>query len=550
MWRTVAKQRVTTRGVRVLLCTAALLLVGQSQAAAQGVPVQLPPIAGARLVRTEQGLVQGAVSGDVLTFKGIPYAAPPIGDLRWKAPIAPPRRAGVYLALDFAAKCIQGSGSNVQGSEDCLYLNVFGPASAGPGTQLPVVMWIHGGAYANGTGNDWDGTSLAKNNGLIVVTINYRLGALGFFAHPGLSSENGGKSGNYGILDQQAAMAWTRANIANFGGDSSNLTIFGQSAGGNSVYTHLASPVAAGLFDKALILSGAYVRNQPSLASAEALGEASGAELGCPGTDSAAVACLRSLPVSDVTRARGTVNNIWSPVLDDYVLTEPSTDVFAAGQFNQVPVISGAAHDEGLPFARGFAMNPLTEANYATRAAEAFPGVTAEAMRGNYPTSTFSTPTRAYATAYGDYRFLCGMLADAQKIATYVPQSWTYQFAQQDPPAFTPDAAPDVWPGSFTPVIGPWSDFHSADNQYWFDLFRPADRTPVNVALSATMRAYFANFAQTGDPNGPGLPAWTPVPASPRTVLNFATPVQPNFDAFTEHKCGYWETVPPSDRLL
>jgi para-nitrobenzyl esterase len=176
--------------------------------------------------------------------------------------------------------------------------------------------------------------------------------------------------------------------------------------------------------------------------------------------------------------------------------------------------------------------------------------VTAEAIRSNYPASSFSTPTRAYATAYGDYRFFCGMMADAQKIAEYVPQSWTYQFAQQDPPVFTPDADSNVWPGAFTPVIGPWGDFHSADNQYWFDLLRPADRSPTNVALSTTMRAYFTNFARTGDPNGPGLPVWTPVASSPRTVLNLATPLQPNFDAFAEHRCGFWETVPPSDRLL
>jgi para-nitrobenzyl esterase len=237
------------------------------------------------LVTTAQGPVQGRLSGNTAVFLGVPYAESPVGARRWKAPAALAVRSGTYTAQEAKSGCTV--------AEDCLYLNIYKPAKASAASKLPVLMYIHGGGLGAGTPNDFDGSALANDNGVVVVTIAYRLGALGFLAHPALTAEAGGSSGNYGMLDQQAAMAWIRANIQGFGGDPANTTIFGQSAGGYSVYTHLASPLAAGLFDKAVVSSGAYMRIQPTLATAETFGQSDASKWGCTGTDAEVLACLR-----------------------------------------------------------------------------------------------------------------------------------------------------------------------------------------------------------------------------------------------------------------
>ncbi len=492
-----------------------------------------PPAAPADplVAKTAQGDVQGAQTGSVIAFKGIPYAAPPMGDLRWKPPVEAPTRVGTYAALAVKAACTA--------SEDCLHLSVYKPASAVPGSKLPVVMWIHGGGLGAGSGNDFDGSTLANDNGLIVVAINYRLGALGFFAHPALTAEGAGTSGNYGMLDQQAAMKWIKANIEGFGGDAANLTIFGQSAGGLSVYTQLASPLAAGLFDKALVFSGGYQRIQPPLATGEALGQTNATGWGCTGTNAAILACLRALPVATARAAPGVVRGVPSALVDGKLLRESTSEAFASGRFNRVPIISGSTQRETANSSRAYAAAPLTTSNWADVTAAAARVVTAAEVSANYDITTYPVPTRAYADAYGDFRFFCGVVADAKSISTYVPASWTYEFAGQT----TVTAVPD-------PINGPFADSHSTDLPFWFGNFADADKTPTKSALSAGMRGYLANFARSGNPNGNGLPLWKTYADNAGKFMSLGAPLTSDVDVATNHRCAFWGTKPASDSLL
>src|SRR5215471_20612922 len=257
--------------------------------------------AGALTVDTDRGLVRGRMVGATTEFLGVPYAAPPVGDLRWRPPQPHARWAGVRDATSFGAHCAQGPSAFgvASASEDCLFLNVFAPARRGDDVEhgAPVMLWIHGGALVVGESNDYDPAMLVAR-GVVVVTINYRLGALGFLAHPALAAESAqGSSGNFGLLDQQAALRWVRRNIREFGGDPGDVTIFGESAGGLSVHAQLASPLAHGLFARAIAESGAYAPNQQSLAGAEAAGSAFATSAGCA---SQTAACLRGLPVSTI----------------------------------------------------------------------------------------------------------------------------------------------------------------------------------------------------------------------------------------------------------
>src|SRR5215471_7966207 len=253
------------------------------------------------LVMTDEGAVRGTQTATLREFLGVPYAAPPVGDLRWRPPQPHARWAGVRDATSFGAHCAQGPSAFgvASASEDCLFLNVFAPARRGDDVEhgAPVMLWIHGGALVVGESDDYDPAMLVAR-GVVVVTINYRLGALGFLAHPALAAESArGSSGNFGLLDQQAALRWVRRNIREFGGDGDNVTIFGESAGGLSVHAQLASPLSHGLFARAIDESGAYMPSQPSLATAEAAGSAFAANAGCA---SQTAACLRGLPVATI----------------------------------------------------------------------------------------------------------------------------------------------------------------------------------------------------------------------------------------------------------
>jgi para-nitrobenzyl esterase len=270
-------------------------------------------------------------------FRGLPYGAPPTERLRWRASQPPPEWHGVRDATVFAPSCPQLPGFTVgPQDEDCLYLNVFTPRL----TDHPVLVWIHGGGFTSGGGRDYDPTTLMAE-GVVVVTVNYRLGALGFLSHPALASSPGGSSGNYGLMDQQAALRWVRFNIEQFGGYADNVTIAGESAGGTAVLAHMVSRRSRGLFRRAIVESGSFALTQRSLASAEADGEAFASSAGCPDQTSE---CLRNLPTDDLLMNFPTV--AIPGVVDGRVLTESIGTALAGGRFARVPILNGTNHEE------------------------------------------------------------------------------------------------------------------------------------------------------------------------------------------------------------
>jgi para-nitrobenzyl esterase len=506
---------------------AAVLGAGAGVAAAAPVSGSSGPV-----VRIGGGLVRGADNGGVSTFLGLPYAAPPTGNLRWRPPQPAAGWSGVRDATTFGPSCPQAPSPFAppgQFSEDCLYLNVYTPAARSSFGGRPVLVWIHGGGLEQDGARDYDGTKLAAD-GVVVVTINYRLGALGFLAHPALASH--GAAGNYGLMDQQAALRWVQRNIARFGGDPGNVTIAGQSAGGLSVLAQMVSPGARGLFQRAIVQSGTFALNQRPLAVAEAAGETFATAVGC--ADQSA-ACLRSAPVSDLVANFG----VEIPgVVDGAVLTQPIGTALARGQFARVPVINGITHDEELLFVDGLKLTvsqgtniplaaPLdgSETTYEADIAQAL-GVSparAAAIAAVYPLSANPTrPDEVFGLAVSDASFACPALqVDRQTAARGVPT-----YAHQ----FNDDAAPGFGLGQAT---------HGAELPYLFDL--PNSPVVLNAgqqALAASMRTDWASFAGTGNPSSRALP-W---PSFNGTRVLSLVPLQSQVttDFAAAHHCSFW----------
>ena len=510
---------------------ATLLTAGSGHAAASPASGNANPV-----VRIDNGLIRGADVAGVYSFLGLPYAAPPTGNLRWRPPQPASSWSGVRDATQFGPSCPQAQVGNPllppgTISEDCLYLNVYAPA-VGSDDQggRPVLVWIHGGGLVQDGARDYDGTKLAAD-GVVVVTINYRLGALGFLAHPALASRPGGAAGNYGMMDQQAALRWVQRNIARLGGDPDNVTIAGQSAGGLSVLAQMVSPGARGLFQRAIVESGTFALNQRPLATAEAAGETFATAVGCPDQSAA---CLRSVPVSDLVSKFG----VEIPgVVDGSVLTQPIGTALARGQFARVPVINGITHDEELLFVDGLKLTvsqgtniplaaPLiSDANYETDIAQAL-GVSparAAAIANVYPLSANPTrPDEVFGLAVSDASFACPALqVDRWTAARGVP-TYAYQFND--------DAAPGFGLGQAT---------HGAELPYLFDLPNmPVTLNPDQQALAASMRTDWARFAGTGDPSSRALP-W---PSFGGTRVLSLVPLQSQVttEFAAEHHCSFW----------
>src|SRR5215471_3203249 len=495
------------------------------------------------VVHTDNGVVRGVAVPGGYAFRGLPYAAPPTGNLRWRPPAPPADWRGVRDATQFAPSCPQPPSTEVPPgpfSEDCLYLNVSTPTlHGGDKAGLPVLVWIHGGGLTVDAGRNYDPAKLAAD-GVVAVTINYRLGRLGFLAHPALASRPGGPAGNYGLMDQQAALRWIRDNIRAFGGNPENVTIAGESAGGLSVLAQMVSPGARGLFEKAIIQSGSFALNQKPLAAAEAAGEAFAAQKGCPDQTAA---CLRSLPVSDLVDP----NFVEIPgIVDGKVLTEPIGTALAAGRFARVPVLNGTNHEEerifvsiGLTVSQGTDVlipgGPLTvtPASYQADIAVAL-GVTATraaAIAAQYPpgNDVFSA-TVAFSTLVGDASFACPALQIDQETSQRVP---TYAYE------FNDDTAPPVFTG---PLLPPPVATHASEEQYLFDLPNAHFPTPLNPdqqALAASMRAAWANFAATGNPASAGVP-WPAFGGSARMLSLVPPQPQLETDFAARHHCAFW----------
>ena len=524
--------------IRFCVTLAALALAAAGATAATAAAAAASGSDSGPIVTTDDGAVRGMTAGTVDEFLGIPYAAPPTGNLRWRPPQPPAEWQGVRDATQFAPSCPQPPSPFAPPgpfSEDCLYLNVYTPVPhTGDEDGLPVLVWIHGGGLTEEGSRNYDGAKLAAD-GTVVVTINYRLGALGFLAHPALASRPGGPAGNYGLMDQQAALRWVQDNISQFGGDPHNVAIAGQSAGGLSVLAQLVSVGARGLFQRAIIQSGTFALNQQPLATAEATGEAFAAQAGCPDQTAA---CLRHLPVANLV----TPNFVEIPgVVDGKVLTEPIGAALAAGQFARVPVLNGTNHDEERLFVDGLHLTvsggtfvpipyePVTTDNYQANIAAVL-GVSAEraaAIAAEYPAGAY--PDAALSTLVSDTNFACPALQVDQSTAQRVP-TFAYEFNDDNAPQpYTP-------PGFLTVAT------HESELPYLFDLPNapyPPTLNPDQQTLAASMRAAWANFAATGNPATAAVP-WPAFGGSAQMLSLVPPQPQLETDFAARHHCAFW----------
>jgi len=513
------------------------------------------------VVETADGPVRGTVTASISTFLGIPYAAPPVGSLRWMPPQAPAPWTAPLDAIQFGSECPQ-SGST---DEDCLFLNVYVPTKAlePRGHRFfPVMVWVHGGAFIEGAGSQFDPTKLVTTGNVVVVTINYRLGALGFLAHPALSAESPvGASGNYGIMDQQFAMQWVKRNIAAFGGDPRNVTIFGESAGGLSMFANLVSPQAKDLFQRVIIESGSYSIKLSTLAGAEANGTTLGNEVGC--SDQSAD-CLRGVPVKTILNNQGTIAGLigfgLTPNVDGYVLPQSIDTALSSGSFNRVPVIDGTNHDEFRLFVAlifDLGSGPITADEYPGLIG-LYGGSNAAAMLAEYPLSDYLSPDLAFATLVTDDVFSCQALEADTWMAKFT-ETRAYEFADENAPSFLPS------------VSFPYGASHSFELPYLFNLayFSPTF-TAAQQQLSDRMIRAWTNFAKDGDP-GRG---WKPLSRSGDGFFESLAPPLPKPEegagfsadhfgddffesllprfpkpekaaAFSaDHKCSFWQSLP------
>jgi para-nitrobenzyl esterase len=433
------------------------------------------------VVKIAGGAVRGLNVEGGAAFKGIPYARPPLGDQRWRPPQPVKPWTGVRDALAFSSACLQRSeGWNdayaATSSEDCLYLNVATPGWPVK-KKFPVMVWIHGGSNTGGSGGTpgFDLRTLVKK-GVVEVNINYRLGALGFLAHPELTAESPHRSsGNYGLLDQIAALQWVRANIAKFGGDPGNVTVFGQSAGAFDISLLLASPLSKGLFHRAIAESGAITgfHGPMTHARAEELGMTMAA---------VPLKVLRTVPAADILKARMSIASEFTGLetnIDGWVLPEPATNLYEAGKIASVPLIIGSNAVE----VTGTEVPPAVALLYGAKPLEK--GIWTERVPLQNRDPLYGTPGTQWAT---DTRFRCPAVAQALAYAAAGRPTWQYQFEH--------------------PLPGKEATAHSSELGFIFGTFGNAKLQPQDVQLSEQVRGYWTNFARTGDPNGPGLPAW------------------------------------------
>jgi para-nitrobenzyl esterase len=499
-------------------------------------------------VVTEDGPVTGTNVFGVSGYLGIPYAAPPVGQLRWMPPQPHGMWSGVFDANSFGNYCTQPNGTGgTLGAEDCLTLNVFTPAKIR--APLPVMVWIHGGGLVTGGSFLYDPSPLVTQGNLIVVTINYRLGYLGFFAHPAIDAE-GHLNGNYGLMDQQFALQWVQRNIAAFGGNPDRVTVFGESAGGQSVYSNLASPTARGLFQRAIAESGAYVEFQDyydfivSLAAGETIGtsavpsgEAIATGVGCA---SQRAGCLRAVPASALASAEpGTIY----PFVDGTILTQTPTAAFTSGRFNQVPVISGGNHDEWRIFVADqydFTGNPLVTPTQYQDATIALYGSTLGPILYDivYPLASYSSPGIALGTSGTDGIFACPERNSVRLLAQNV-STYAYEFNDEN--------APDLFAPTALATF-PLGAYHGSELQYLFNFnerFTGTNPfTRQQQALSNSMISYWTTFATNADPNSAGQPVWSPYSSATDQFQSLVPPtpvVESTFDS--DHKCSaLWNT--------
>ncbi|WBV44445.1 carboxylesterase/lipase family protein [Pseudoroseomonas cervicalis] len=508
----------------------ALLLAALLLGACDGDPGGVRHLVGAPGARplaidTEGGPVQGVAAPEGQAFLNIPFAAPPSGARRWLPPEAPepwsaPRdatRLGPGCLQNFSPAYLRGQTATWMqaGEEDCLHLNVYAPASARPGERRPVMVWLYGGGLVVGSNRQYDLSRLAERQGVILVAPNYRLGALGFLAHPALRAAAGGAA-NLGLLDQQAALRWVQRNIARFGGDPGNVTLFGESAGAWSTCLQLVAPAAEGLFHRAILQSGACQTafSTLPLAEAEAAGLAYAAALGCGASEPPhrQAECLRAQTARAVTgqpaAARGMMGQTsWGAVAGDTVLPLPPAEAIAQGRVHRVPVLLGYNADEGRLFGALYRLTGalFSEDSHRHAVTRLFGPLAPQALAA-YPPGLEADVALSFSRLVTDAVFACPTLALAEALSPLLPVR-AYLF--DDP------AAPSRLPA--LPLLPPLGAYHAAEIAYvlgtaWA-LADPAAMQPAQRDLSAAMQAAWGRFAARGDPDGPAgsvgaLPAW------------------------------------------
>ncbi len=506
------------------------LLAVSAITVACGAPEPPAVDAGGGTVTVDGGSVAGMPAGDggVWRYAGVPYAAPPVGALRWRPPQRVAPWTGVRGADQLPPGCPQptlpvpadaepffGPGAT-RLEEDCLYLNVW--SAAGPDERVPVMVWIHGGGLFVGDGSEvaYDGAALARR-GVVVVTINYRLGALGFLAHPLLREESAhGASGNYGLLDQIEALRWVQRNIAAFGGDPDRVTIFGESAGSWSVNYLMATPLAAGLFAGAIGQSGGAFSPQASQAGRNAAeAEGIGFAETLLGAEPVSLDALRAAAVADVLAADAAAPR---PNVDGWALPASIHDVFAAGRQHDVPVIVGANADEGTALrARAGGQEATSAAQYRDWARGEY-GDLADAYLAAYPAESDAEVAAGRTASYGDGRFVWEMRTWARMMDTVSSPAFLYFFTRVPPAA---DAA--SYGAYHTAEIPYVFNNLGGGSRYWFANrnYDDADRQ-----LSEVMASYWVNFAATGNPNGGSVPEWPAYTRTDEAALELGDVVQ------------------------
>lgn len=522
---------VSSGVVRVVSALVALLLVAGCGAERHDTASAPAPVDPA-VVQTAAGALRGTVADDHRLFAGIPYAAPPVGPLRWQDPRPAPSWEGVREATAFGPRCMQDLDGDIelgrQTDEDCLSLNVWTPPASQDEDEAPrpVMVWIHGGSFVAGSGGIYDSRRLASRGDIVVVTVNYRLGALGFLAHPALGPP--GAVGNYGLADQQAALRWVRDNIADFGGDPDKVTIAGESAGGMSVCDHLVAPGSEGLFDAAVVMSGPC-QAQLALPAAQERSIAYAADLGCADPASAAE-CLRALPVN---RLRKPVwfygigdDQLSGPVTGTAVLPSDPVTAFGEGTAARVPVMIGTTRDEWTLFValqRIRAGRDYTPEEYPQLLAGTF-GPDAAAVGERYPLSAFPNVALAYAATVTDGVLACAGERWARELARE-EDVYFYEFNDRNAPA----------PDPLKALPFPVGASHSLELRYLFDVGGASPPDPAQVELGEQMVDYWAEFVRTGNPGG----GWSVVADGVMSLQPGGSRMIDDFGV--THQCEFWD---------
>ncbi len=492
-------------------------------------------------IQVDGGLISGTLvgsDGQVRVYKGIPYAAPPVGDFRWKPPQPAKGWNGVRGTHQFSPVCPQpvreGATRVEEQSEDCLYLNIWTGAESSD-ERRPVMLWIHGGTLITGSGSrpTYDGAALARK-GAVLVTINYRLGPLGYLAHPELTAESEqSSSGNYGLLDQIAALQWVQRNIASFGGDPNRVTIFGESAGSWSVCYLVATPLAKGLFHQAIGESGggfspiAHLKeDRLGVGSAEAIGVRFAAAMEAD-QGSGALEVMRGQTAQEIIDTfysfSGTRIMLRANV-DGWVFSDQVYEIFARGEQTDVPVIVGSNADEGTVFAN---RAPDNQQAYQERAREKYQHLSDEFF-ANYPVGSDEEAREAFLGEFRDEAFTWQMRSWARMMKNVSSEAYLYYFSR-------------VPPRAERETLG---SYHGAEIPYVFNNVEAMDWTleDTDVQLSRMMSDYWLNFASTGDPNGEGLPLWAPYRLEEDPYMHFGDTVEPGSDGFLTREVDFFDS--------